>query len=351
MKKIAIFQTNLKIGGIQKSCLNLLRNLDEQRVSVDFYLLDSTNQFNTQIPKWVNVIEMNLNVSKFAKLLPFVLAKKMYHNSIKRKIKNQKYDLAIDFDSYNIFTAISAILVDSTKKIIWIHNDVKIKQSEEFKYRLIFNLNKSKYKYFSDFVGVSKGVIDPFRESCKIAGNFHVIPNIIDDNEIIEKSKIENYFEIDPNYINLVTVGRLCHQKGIDLLLNEFATALLINPLLRLFIIGNGPDRKKLIKQSEKLNIQNSVFFLGNQSNPFNYMNKCDAFILNSRYEGQGMVLLEAKVLGLKLIFPRHLEKYNENLFGVDDVMEEVIKLKREPKKNCSLTLYNTEILNKIYNL
>ena len=63
------------------------------------------------------------------------------------------------------------------------------------------------------------------------------------------------------------------------------------------------------------------------------YKKQMDAFCLESRYEGQGMVLWEAKVLGLKLIFPRRLEKYNIYLEGTDDIVQSMIDLKKEEKQ------------------
>ena len=50
---------------------------------------------------------------------------------------------------------------------------------------------------------------------------------------------------------------------------------------------------------------------LGNQPNPFPYMDRMDGFVLTSRYEGQGMVIWEAKALGLPLYLSKNLEAYN----------------------------------------
>ena len=52
-------------------------------------------------------------------------------------VLNKEYDLAIDFDSYQMHTAIGALKCKSKKKAIWIHNDIQIKIKEEFKYRIL----------------------------------------------------------------------------------------------------------------------------------------------------------------------------------------------------------------------
>lgn len=70
-------------------------------------------------------------------------------------------------------------------------------------------------------------------------------------------------------------------------------------------------------------------------------MNKMDAFCLESRYEGQGIVLWEARALGLPLIFPKRLEKYNINLKGTDCVVSALINLKKTEHIKDDLSEYN----------
>ena len=67
------------------------------------------------------------------------------------------------------------------------------------------------------------------------------------------------------------------------------------------YLIGDGPGRAALEGQIRELGLEGFVTLLGNQTNPFCYMDKMDGFVLTSRYEGQGMVIWEAKALGLPL--------------------------------------------------
>ena len=117
---------------------------------------------------------------------------------------------------------------------------------------------------------------------------------------------------------------------------------------MHLYIIGDGPDRLKIEKQIEKLHLSDDVSLLGNQSNPFPYLRKMDAFVLDSRYEGQGIVLLEAKALGLKLIFPTRLEKYNEGLIGSESIVDVLCTVQKSVKIVDDLQFYNTDILKKL---
>ena len=76
-----------------------------------------------------------------------------------------------------------------------------------------------------------------------------------------------------------------------------------------------------------------------------------DGFILDSRYEGQGMVLWEAKAVGLTLFLPRRLEKYNDGLSGCDNIVDSLIKAQKTERKLSSLTEYNQKALFGIQSL
>lgn len=61
----------------------------------------------------------------------------------------------------------------------------------------------------------------------------------------------------------LVCVGRLVHEKGIDLLLEAFATVLRRVPAARLLIIGEGPERQALEQQITALGLSSRVTLTG----------------------------------------------------------------------------------------
>jgi glycosyltransferase involved in cell wall biosynthesis len=69
-----------------------------------------------------------------------------------------------------------------------------------------------------------------------------------------------------------------------------------------LVIIGGGPLAGSLAKLVRKLGLEDSVTLAGPQPNPWAIMTHCDAFVLSSDYEGQPMVILEARVLGLPVV-------------------------------------------------
>lgn len=93
--------------------------------------------------------------------------------------------------------------------------------------------------------------------------------------------------------------GRLIHQKGVDVLLDAWPAVLQAHPDARLLIVGAGPDRSALEAQATKLGIKQSARFTGWVEGAARLMPACDAITVPSRWEGFGLVTLEA--MGCKL--------------------------------------------------
>ena len=338
-KNIAIFEPNLNIGGIEKSLINLLKKIDYDKYNIDLYLLSKGTLYN-ELPKEVNVVF--LSNPSFYKYLPFFILKKLIKTD-----KTIKYDVAIDFSAYNNTLSAYTLNSNANKKVIWIHNDYKIKYKNEFKFRVLFNLSKSKYKNFDEIVAVSEGVKESFKELTGLTSK-KVIPNYINTDEILKKSEEEVNFHVDDDNINFCFLGRLVYQKGLDLLFPIIKEYKENNEEFQLYIIGDGPLKDKLINQVEELDFFDNITFLGAKKNPFPYLKKCDYLILNSRYEGQGMVALEAKSLGLKVIMPERLNKYlNIDYIDINDLKG----VKKFKKKTDKLEDYNSNITEKINKL
>ena len=341
MLKIAVFQYDLGVGGIQKSLVNLLKSLDYSRVSVDLYLFRHENFFSAQFPSGVTVRYLR-ETSKLFDFLPFSLARRL----LRYDFPAETYDLAVDFNSYQCACAVGATAVKAKKRVMWIHNNVEIKRQNEWKYRVLWFFFKGKFRYFDGFVPVSRALVEPFRRCSGVTDKpFTVLANYIDVPEIRRRMREIVPLTVDAGCLNFVALGRLCHQKGYDLMLDAFAKASRQRDDLRLYILGDGPDRDALEEQRDSLGLEGRVFFLGNQRNPFAYMAKMDAYLSTSRYEGQPLNIMEARVVGLPLYCSRNLEAYTEGLRGYDDIPAALVSAKKEPKKPDDLAEYNKAIL------
>lgn len=347
MKKIAIFQVDLNIGGIQKSCVNLVNNIDTKKYEVDLYLVEKENVFIKDINPSINIHYIK-KLPYITKLMPLSILKLFYNPNIEKE-----YDTVVDFNSYSNETAISAIKTKSKSKIMWIHNDVEVKIKEELLYRILHILFKSKYKYFDKFIGVSTGALNSFIKVNKIKNkSTEVIPNFVDTKEIKSKLKDKSEIEIDETKINICSTARIVHQKGFDILVNTINNMKDKLDKYHFYIIGDGSEFNSIKEMIKEYNLTDLITLTGFLKNPYPTMNKMDAFILMSRYEGQGMVFLEAKCLGLDVIMPSHLEKYvDKEIIGVDDIEDEILKLKKHKHTFNNLEEYNQSIKDKINKL
>ena len=347
MKRIAIFQRDLGIGGIQRSLINLITNTDLSHYMIDLYLF---------VPKGSAGITERENLRVFYmkplpylnRVVPFSILKKDYSYSF----PDVEYDLAIDYNSYSNECALCALTVPAKKRVMWIHNDLKVELKQTVKYKILFHAFRSKYKYYDEFVAVSAGVMAPFRAVTKLQTvPIRVIPNAINTAELFRLSEEQVDFETDPEDTNFIFVGRFTKQKGIDLMIDYFADALMKRSDIHLYIMGEGPEERNIRLRLKALHIEDHVTMLPAVSNPYPYMLKTDALILTSRHEGQGIVLQEAKALGLDLIFPKRLQKYNPLAAGTEDIVGAILAERPHEKTRDTLDSYNIRIKNALYEL
>ena len=100
----------------------------------------------------------------------------------------------------------------------------------------------------------------------------------------------------------LVAVGRLIRQKGFDLLLRALAKCRAAGRKARLVIVGDGPERAALNAVAHELAIADRVLFAGFIADPAPYYAHGDVFVLPSRWEGFGHVIVEAMACGLPVV-------------------------------------------------
>jgi glycosyltransferase involved in cell wall biosynthesis len=99
-----------------------------------------------------------------------------------------------------------------------------------------------------------------------------------------------------------VNVARLSRQKGQDILLRGLALARSELPPVTLTLVGSGPDEPELRKLSAELGVEDLVIFAGYASDPAPHFSQADCFVLSSRWEGFGVVLVEALQYGVPLL-------------------------------------------------
>jgi glycosyltransferase involved in cell wall biosynthesis len=130
-----------------------------------------------------------------------------------------------------------------------------------------------------------------------------VIPNGVDIEEV-DRARIEApSHPWATNEIPLVVgMGRLCPQKGFDVLLRAFSLVSRKIPEARLLLLGKGEDGPRLAEEASSLGLHERVDFPGWLTNPHAVISRAAVFVLSSRYEGFPNGVLEAMACGTPVI-------------------------------------------------
>ena len=153
-----------------------------------------------------------------------------------------------------------------------------------------------------------------------LSNKTEVIYNIVDIDEIIERSNEKIKLEFNSNYINLLTVGRLTEQKGYDLIPYVVRKLKEKRVKFKWYIIGEGELRSKLEEQIISLNLQEDIILLGSLDNPYPYFKNCDIYVQPSRHEGYCITLAEARIFNKPIVttnFVGALEQITNNETGL----------------------------------
>jgi len=97
----------------------------------------------------------------------------------------------------------------------------------------------------------------------------------------------------------VLCAARLHKQKNHALLIDAFAT---MSTRAVLVLLGDGPEREALVSKARERKVQDRVYLLGEVPNPYPLMRAADVVVLASRWEGMGLVAVEAAALGRPFI-------------------------------------------------
>lgn len=127
--------------------------------------------------------------------------------------------------------------------------------------------------------------------------------------------------------IRFCSYGRMVPKKGFDVLLRAFRMFLDRGERGVLQLGGDGAERRSLESLSAKLNLSAQVEFVGWINRPADILDACDIFVLPSRDEPFGIVLLEAMARGKAIIATRTqgpLEIFDESTTWLTDIGDEI---------------------------
>ena len=105
-----------------------------------------------------------------------------------------------------------------------------------------------------------------------------------------------------PSTFALIAVGRLEPEKRVEDILAALKLVIKRYPMVGLFIVGEGRERKRLERMTLSLDLEKHVVFLGERPDARTLMGSAQAFIQASAYEGYGRTLIEAALARVPII-------------------------------------------------
>ncbi len=310
MKKMLITSNRLDVGGIQVSLIRLLKYLNtlDNIGQIDLVLKTNCGILMDEIPTGVNVCYIDEKYGVLTGLRKWfsILFPKRY---LKRRYSNlsnaTKYDFAIAYDGTYSDSDYYAYYSNAKSKFIWVHNDLigsKL-HAKGVKSKYILRLRKNKLKLFDNIVCVSDNSKNSYLKFIKSnKQNIQVINNFFDEKDVLTKSRETIDYSIDFSCTNFICIARLAKVKNFQLLIEGFYLALKRDKNIKLYIIGDGPERENILDLIRSYSIEQKVILLGEMKNPFPYLKMCDKFVLASDHEGYSMAPLEALALGKQVI-------------------------------------------------
>lgn len=335
-ENIVIYTGNLAGNGITASLMSLLRTLDITKRN--YFLtfksehIAGNKKVLLSLPEGVGYIATSgdFNLTIRDRVIRKLFKKKIisatrYMKHCKRHIAlgfeqhygNAKIDGVIQFNGYES----EVILQFSTfpgKNVIFVHNNMlqEIRTKGNQRKDVLYYA----YRNYKSVAVVTEDMIKPTVDISKREDNIKVVKNSINYKNILEKGQLEferdSYAKCSASYeevaealssgdIKFINIGRFSPEKGQDRLIRAFARFRQKRPDSLLFIIGGysgSGGYERLCALVTELGLVGRVFLLMNMPNPYSVLSRCDYFVLSSLYEGFGLVLAEADILGKPVI-------------------------------------------------
>ncbi len=303
--KILFLITSFNKDGPGNVLLNIVKNLDKDKflpVVACLYLGDGELQ---KYLSEMGVETFNLGMSK-DKIGWFDV--RIVARLIKL-LKSQKPDLIhIHLIRSVVFGGISALLM-KIPFVITIHNTEFYLKKTNLVYLIIRKIESEILRRANSIICVSKGVEDFIKERYpKIdASKILTIYNGVSIDYSLScryKGSLRKEFNIPEDAIVIGFVGRLEEQKGLTYLI-EAANLIIKSRIcdnIKIFIVGKGEEKDKLLTAISKYELNNFFIFTGFRKDVEKILIDFDIFVLPSLWEGLPMALLEGMSFGLPCV-------------------------------------------------
>lgn len=294
MKKILFFIHDLGPGGAEKVLVNLVNNLDPEKFQVTVMALIGGG-VNEQFLK--PHVRYQTCFSRMVRGHTHLL--KMFSpQQLHRRFIEEKYDIEVSYLEGPAARIVSGCPYPDTKLVSWIHVEQHTHAVAAQAFRS-YEESKRCYEKFHQTVCVSDYVRRDFQSLYPSVAPVDVLYNTNETNQILEKKKepVEKGIFRDGE-IRLCGVGKLMPNKRFDMLLRIHNRLKKQGYPVHTYLLGDGSERGKLEAYVQEQMLQESVTFLGYQTNPYKYVAGCDLFVCASVAEGFSTAATEALIVG-----------------------------------------------------
>ncbi|MGL5052266.1 MAG: glycosyltransferase [Cetobacterium sp.] len=319
MKNLVIRSGSLRMGGLERVLIEVLQNLDQMKYNISLIIEDNSgdeNIFLDEVPKWIDVyflkpeelIQKTYYHRKrkkniYNKIMYNILMAKEHSFVTKRTVEVLK-EIELKYGDVDVFLDYDwgarryVEKLKAKKKLVWIHNSVPKLLKKKSKI-VRFGKNLMKYdkvvaicddmkkeleEIYPYLIGKVERVYNPF--------NFKRILDLSEDKSDLSR---EDKKLLEDDYI--VAVSRLdTVQKDYFTLIKGYKLALEGGIKEKLYIVGDGPDRKEIEELIVENNLEGNIKLLGKRKNPYLWMKNSKLFVHSSKYEGLPTVLIEAMI-------------------------------------------------------
>lgn len=291
MTRLLFVMTDLTVGGAQRVMLHLIREMIDQGLTADIFLLKGQGEFVADIPAGVKLFHGPQGRLLFnAPETIFALAKVA-----------KQYDVIIGaLELTPSYFAKAAAVMAGKPFIGWVHTTIERYLAKSS--ALARMAARLFYRQCSNLVFVSNGALNSMARFCgsPVGANWRVIYNGIPNSFFEQEIKVRSYHAEAP--VRAIFVGRLESMKRLDILVDAHVLARSEGAPHQLMIVGDGPEMGKLVSTKDRLRGKCDINLHGSSKNVVSLLDDADVFVLSSEFEGLPTVIIEAMARGLPII-------------------------------------------------
>lgn len=297
-KRLAVLTPVAGIGGVQKVVTNLVNGLSDKGWQVDVLCTDGKDGLPGLNPN-VNLLDLGINKSHgdLKVIIGFW--------AIRRQIRSVGYSALITAPGFSGQIGILACRGTATKVVVMADNKISLLKELDVMHRIQFILAKKLYPKANAIVAAHESALRDLKEVLPKSDTilkriYH--PLIPDD--VCDLMQLDPEISLPTDAPIVVAAGRLVEEKDFDTLLDAFGIVR-SEISARLVVLGDGPLKESLLDHVNRLNLENDVLFAGRVNNVYSIFARASVFVLSSKREAFGNVLIEALACGLPCVATR----------------------------------------------